>query len=127
MVIVYRDGVGEGQIEHVKNHEIASIKQCFELTCSQTPKFAFIIVSKRTNNRLFLEDRGHVGNPLPGTVVDDVITLPERYDFYLTSQCVNQGTLSPTSYNVIEDTTGLRPDHMQRLAYKLTHIYYNWQ
>ena len=29
-------------------------------------------------------------NPVSGTVVDDVVTLPERYDFYLVSQSVRQ-------------------------------------
>jgi len=49
-----------------------------------------------------------------------------RYDFFLVSQSVRQGTVAPTHYNVIHDTTGLKPDHMQRLAYKLCHLYYNW-
>ncbi|KAK8774282.1 hypothetical protein V5799_011184 [Amblyomma americanum] len=65
-------------------------------------------------------------NPLPGTVVDSEVTRPERYDFFLVSQSVRQGTVAPTLYNVIYDTTGLKPDHMQRLAYKLTHLYFNW-
>ncbi|KAK8772235.1 hypothetical protein V5799_024517 [Amblyomma americanum] len=41
-------------------------------------------------------------------------------------QSVRQGTVAPTHYNVIYDTTGLKPDHMERLAYKLTHLYFNW-
>ena len=49
-----------------------------------------------------------------------------RYDFFLVSQSVRQGTVTPTHFNVICDTTGLRPDHMQRLTYKLCHLYYNW-
>ena len=28
--------------------------------------------------------------------------------------------------NPIQDTSGLKPEHMQRLTYKLTHLYYNW-
>lgn len=39
---------------------------------------------------------------------------------------MRQGTVTPTHYNVIWDTTGLKPDHMQRLAYKMCHLYYNW-
>ena len=39
-----------------------------------------------------------------------------RYDFFVVSQSVNQGSVSPTSYNVISDNTGLNPDKMQRLA-----------
>jgi aubergine-like protein len=92
----------------------------------QTPeplKFAFVIVSKRINTRFFTETST---NPHSGTVVDDVVTLPERYDFFLISQSVRQGTVNPTSYNVVYDTSGLRPDHMQHLTYKLCHLYYNW-
>lgn len=49
-----------------------------------------------------------------------------RYDFFLVSQSVRQGTVTPTHYNIIYDNTGLKPDHMQRLTYKLCHLYYNW-
>ena len=49
-----------------------------------------------------------------------------RYDFYLVSQSVRQGTVNPTSYNVIKDTSGLKAEHIQGLTYKLTHLYYNW-
>ena len=51
---------------------------------------------------------GRVSNPPSGTVVDDVVTQPERYDFFLVSQSVRQGTVNPTSYNVIEDNSGLK-------------------
>jgi hypothetical protein len=53
-------------------------------------------------------------------------TLPERYDFFLISQSVRQGTVNPTSYNVVEDNSTLKPEHLQQLTYKLTHLYYNW-
>ena len=49
-----------------------------------------------------------------------------RYDFFLVSQHVRQGTVTPTHYVVVSDNSGLKPDHMQRLAYKMTHMYYNW-
>lgn len=42
---------------------------------AEGPKFTFIIVSKRINTRIFVADQ----NPKPGTVVDNTITLPERY------------------------------------------------
>ena len=42
------------------------------------------------------------------------------------SQSVRQGTVNPTSYNVIKDNSGLTPDHIQKLTYKLCHLYYNW-
>ncbi|KAF9809749.1 hypothetical protein SFRURICE_000230 [Spodoptera frugiperda] len=102
-IFIYRDGVGDGQIPYVYSHESAP---------------------KRINTRIFL-NRGQGENPRPGTVIDDVITLPERYDFYLVSQNVRNGTISPTSYNIIENTTGMHPDRLQWLTYKLTHMYFN--
>lgn len=43
------------------------------------------------------------------------------------SQAVRFGCVAPTHYNVVFDNSGLKPDHMQRLTYKLCHMYYNWQ
>jgi len=126
-IIMYRDGVGDGQINYVIEHEIAAIMSC--LSAAGLPedqvKFTYVIVSKRINTRFFRMN-GPPSNPPSGTVVDDVVTLPERYDFFLVSQSVRQGTVNPTSYNVIKDTSGLKPDHLQKLTYKLTHLYYNW-
>ena len=42
------------------------------------------------------------------------------------SQHVRQGTVSPTHYIVVDDGLSLKPDHMQGLTYKMTHLYYNW-
>ncbi|CAH0406951.1 unnamed protein product [Chilo suppressalis] len=125
-ILVYRDGVGDGQIPFVRDYEVAEIKKALnELYQGQEYKFAFIIVSKRINTRIFVETNRGGANPRPGTVIDDVVTLPERYDFYLVSQNVRDGTIAPTSYNVVEDTTGLSPDRIQLLTYKLTHLYFN--
>lgn len=92
------------------------------------PTVAFIVVSKRINTRFFTSagQQGGAGNPECGTLVDNTVTHKERYDFFLVSQKVTQGTVSPTSYNIVEDNTGFPPDRHQLLAYKLTHLYYNW-
>ena len=39
---------------------------------------------------------------------------------------MQQGTVNPTSYNVVYDESGLAADMMQHLTYKLTHLYFNW-
>ncbi|ENN72042.1 hypothetical protein D910_08708 [Dendroctonus ponderosae] len=129
-IIIYRDAVGDGQIKYVKEHEVDTIKQKLtELFYTTQPlKMAYIVVSKRINAKIFRSQPSQRRdfNPPPGTVVDDVITLPERYDFYLVSQCVRQGTVSPTSYNVIEDTLGINANKIQRFTYKMCHMYFNW-
>lgn len=52
--------------------------------------------------------------------------FPFSYDFFLVSQSVRQGTVAPTSYNVVHDTSGFMPDQLQIFTYKQTHLYYNW-
>jgi len=124
-IIVYRDGVSEGQVRYVKETEIANIKTVFK-NLKVEPKFAFIIVNKRINSRFYARKGTDYGNPPAGTVIDDTVTLPERYDFFVIPQNVRQGTVNPTSYNCIEDTTGLKPDQMQLLTYVMCHLYFNW-
>lgn len=126
-IIVYRDGVGDGQFEFVLDHEVGNLRRVLQEiydanNASDKLKLAFLIVTKRINTRVFNGPE----NPPAGTVIDDVITMPERYDFYLVAQNVNQGTATPTNYNVIYDNSGLNPDQMQRLTFKLCHLYYNW-
>ncbi|KPP60297.1 piwi-like protein 1-like, partial [Scleropages formosus] len=92
-----------------------------------SPKLSVIVVTKRIATRFFARLDGKLGNPPPGTVIDTEVTRPEWYDFYIISQAVRLGTVGPTHYNVVYDSSGLKPDHMQRLTYKLCHLYYNWQ
>ena len=80
-VIFYRDGVGEGQLEEVKETEIKAIKAVLA-SLQEDIKLTFIIVSKRINTRFFTATSPSQ-NPPSGTVVDDVATLPERCDFCL--------------------------------------------
>ena len=73
-IIVYRDGVGEGQLSHVSEFEVAQMKVAFQQQANYTPKFAFIVVTKRINTRFFYSNRGQFFNPPPGTVVDKEVT-----------------------------------------------------
>lgn len=121
-ILIYRDGVGEGQLQQVLEQEVVDIKKKLnELYGGEEYRMSFVIVTKRVNTRFFWNNK----NPSTGTVVDDVITCPTKYDFFIVSQQVRQGTISPTSYNIIYDNIGLDPDKMQRLTYKLTHMYFN--
>lgn len=126
-ILIYRDGVSEGQIQHVHSYEIDQlrtvIKRVYE---DQEVQFAFTIVTKRVNARFFAQQSRGYENPPPGTIIDTVVTRRERYDFFLISQAVRQGTVNPTMYNIIADNTGWKAQHHQQLAYKMCHLYYNW-
>ncbi|KAG4079046.1 hypothetical protein HA402_001701 [Bradysia odoriphaga] len=122
-IFIYRDGVGEGQTDYVREHEIRAVKAQLEKMYQGAPyRLLFVVVSKRINTRFF---KGQT-NPDPGTIVDNVVTLPERHDFFLISQKVRQGTVSPTNYNILYNTSGISSDDIQKFTYKLTHLYYNW-
>ncbi|KAG5323893.1 PIWI protein, partial [Acromyrmex heyeri] len=124
-LVIYRDGVSEGQLRQVYENEVQKLEKALEtLYYGPNFKLIFIIVTKKINVRLF-DMRGRNANPRTGTIVDDIITNPLRYDFFIVSQQVRQGTISPTSYNVIFDNTGLEVDVVQVVTYKLTHMYYN--
>ena len=73
-----RDGVGDGQIPYVKDTEVDQIESCFKAAGMEDFKFTYIIVSKRIMTRYFTGAGNTSDNPHSGTIVDDVITLPER-------------------------------------------------
>eukprot|EP01099_Mayorella_cantabrigiensis_P000709 TRINITY_DN1311_c0_g2_i1.p1 TRINITY_DN1311_c0_g2~~TRINITY_DN1311_c0_g2_i1.p1 ORF type:complete len:848 (-),score=209.79 TRINITY_DN1311_c0_g2_i1:183-2726(-) len=125
-IIVYRDGVGDGMLEGVVTHEVPQFQETFsELGNGYLPQLAVIVVKKRIHTRLF-ERGAALNNPPPGTVADHTCTHRGWYDFFLVSQSVRQGTVTPTHYHVVYDTTQLSPDHMQMLTFKMCHLYYNW-
>ncbi|XP_041855225.1 piwi-like protein 1 [Melanotaenia boesemani] len=127
-IIVYRDGVGDGQLHSVVSYEVSQIMESIKsMGHDYQPKLSVVVVKKRISCRFFAQMGDRVINPPPGTVIDTEVTRPEWYDFYIVSQAVRTGSVSPTHYNVVYDTSGLKPDHMQRLTYKLCHMYYNWQ
>ncbi|KAI5638036.1 piwi domain-containing protein [Phthorimaea operculella] len=126
-VIMYRDGVGDGQLNTIKQYEIPQMQVCFSLMeATYKPTLTYIVVQKRINTRIFMKVQGGFENPHPGTVLDHDITRRDWYDFLIASQKVNQGTVTPTHYVVVHDDSAMTPDQCQRLTYKLCHLYYNW-
>lgn len=76
-IIIYRGGVGDGQIGYVRDIEVQAVESKLKTIYDQMDsklELLFIIVNKRINTRIF---QGR-NNPPAGTIVDDVITLPER-------------------------------------------------
>jgi len=126
-VIVFRDGVGDGMLQALMDHEVPQFYSAFRTINEQyNPRLAVVVVKKRIHTRLFTKQGQDLVNPLPGTTADGGPTHKDWYDYFLVSQHVTQGTVTPTHYHVIVDDTGLRPDLMQTLTFKMCHLYYNW-
>jgi len=129
-IVMYRDGVGEGQFKLVLAHEMKAMRDaCLELEKdgSYQPGITFICVQKRHHMRLFCDDRqdmvGKSNNIPAGTVVDTNICHPSQYDFYLCSHAGIQGTSRPTHYHVLHDDNDYKSNVLQEFTYHLCHTY----
>jgi len=127
-IIMYRDGVSEGQFQPVLQHELTAIREaCMKLELDYKPGITFIVVQKRHHTRLFCSDKkeqsGKSGNIPAGTTVDSHITHPTEFDFYLCSHQGIQGTSRPSHYHVLWDDNHFNSDELQQLTYQLCHTY----
>lgn len=125
-ILIIRDGISEGQYKLIIETELAKMK---ERAHEEDPsiKLTLICISKRINTRFFATTPdGYYENPISGTVVDNTIVSANYPQFFLVSQLTNQGTVSPTSYELLEDGMHWELVEYQRLMYKLCHLYYNW-
>ncbi|XP_040567827.1 piwi-like protein Ago3 isoform X1 [Lepeophtheirus salmonis] len=129
-IVVYRDGVGDGRMNMVNEFEVPQMLKMYRSLSpdSSTPlKFTLIIVSKRVNTKVIVLNEKSAFNPPQGTVVDHSITENRTYpNFYLVSQKVGEGTVTPTHYTIAYDNSDLSAEHAQKLSYWLTYMYYNW-
>ncbi|KAJ7966177.1 Argonaute family protein [Quillaja saponaria] len=120
-VVIFRDGVSEGQFDMVLNQELTDLKRAFQ-SMNYTPTVTVIVAQKRHQTRLFPEskrDGGSNGNILPGTVVDTKIVHPFEFDFYLCSHHGSRGTSKPTHYYVLWDEHNFTSDGLQKLIYDM--------
>lgn len=111
-ILIYRDGVSEGQYDIVLNEELLLLrKACAEVypandTKRGLPRMSIIIVGKRHNTRFYPtkeEDADRSSNPQNGTVVDRGVTEARNWDFYLQAHTALQGTARPAHYYIVLD------------------------
>ena len=146
-IIVYRDGVSAGQRQAVQAMEVSSLLRAVESllkegTLTKRPDIIFICSNKLVTAKFFGGDhmanpKTPLQNPLPGTIVDSNVT--EGADFYLASQTVREGCVTPTHYFILgfyqdvdggyvhsEDAMKKHMVELQILTFKLCYLYYNW-
>jgi len=126
-ILFYRDGVSESEFKEVVDTEIKAIKAaCKKLDINYNPPITFIVVQKRHHTRFFgIENRDmdKTGNLNPGVVVEQTVTHPFEFDFYLQAHAGLQGTCRPTHYQVLFDENAFGADQLQELTYRLCYIY----
>jgi eukaryotic translation initiation factor 2C len=127
-VVVYRDGVSDGQFQYVLNEELVLLQKSFKKKSPKyEPKLTFLVVQKRHHTRLrSLDPKQVVGrhrNVPPGTLVDRDITHKTDFDFFLCSHEGIQGTSRPSHYHVLYNTNVLSADDLHAMTYYLCHVY----
>lgn len=125
--IFFRDGVGERQLDAVMKFEIKKIRETLDKEYkADAPKLLFVVVTKRLSDRFAVVSDGRLNNPDGGVVVLDNVVKTDRANFFLVAQRVNQGTATPTHYEVIYNDTSIKLEELVELAYQFTFGYSNW-
>ncbi|KAL8830971.1 MAG: hypothetical protein Q9170_005495 [Blastenia crenularia] len=132
-IIIYRDGVSEGQFGKVLKEEISAI----ESKCAQKynakanlppPKIVVIVCGKRHHTRFYPmriqdADERHGCNPKNGTLVDRGVTSERFYDFFIQPHAALTGTARPEHCTVIRDDLDIRPDVLHKITHNLSYLY----
>ena len=128
-VIVFRDGVSEGQYNDVLAYEASAFTEVFKDLYGDPkkhPKLAVFIVGKRHHIRAYAtdpKDADRTGNLKPGTVIDRGITDPTRHDFYLQAHAVLQGTGRSAHYDTVRDDIKFSADELQTFTHHLSYLF----
>ena len=120
-IIIFRDGVGEGQVSHIMDFEFSQIQQAIQEKSPQA-QTRFMTINKRIEARLYDQDR----NPPAGTVVDQVCTYAGQKDFYLVPLESRHGAVAPIHYKMHYNSVKLKVDNFQYIVYMLCFLYANW-
>ncbi|KAI9773827.1 MAG: hypothetical protein M1840_006052 [Geoglossum simile] len=111
-LLVYRDGVSEGQYSKVLEEELPLLRKACattypgEDTKRGLPNITIIVVGKRHHTRFYPtseKDADRSSNPQNGTIVDRGVTEPRNWDFFLQAHTAIQGTARPAHYFIVMD------------------------
>ncbi|CAD6944499.1 unnamed protein product [Tilletia laevis] len=108
-ILMYRDGISEGQFAAAKDVEIRAIREAVQIVQPGAKiKLTYVVCGKRHHVRFSAEspaDTDRTGNLRAGTVVDKGVTNPVAFEFFLQAHAGLIGTAKPTRYIVLETVT----------------------
>ncbi|CAG9461497.1 unnamed protein product [Pedinophyceae sp. YPF-701] len=129
-IVVYRDGVSDGQLRAVLQYELPALQEACANVCKNPVRIVLLVAQKRHHLRLYFCPPGGQGgapqqavNPCPGLVADTECCSSHVSDFFLCSHAAIQGTSRPTRYTVAFDEVGLTADEVQLMTYWICFLY----
>ncbi|KAK0673017.1 ribonuclease H-like domain-containing protein [Cercophora samala] len=125
-ILIYRDGVSEGQFNMVLSAELPHIRTaCRQMYVKQQPRITLIISVKRHQTRFYPTDpqqtHSRSKSPKEGTIVDRGVTNVRYWDFFLQAHASLQGTARPAHYTVLMDEI-FRPSYGAQAANNLEQV-----
>ncbi|RWS24962.1 translation initiation factor 2C-like protein [Leptotrombidium deliense] len=124
-ILIYRDGVSEGQFDQVMSFEVTQLLNLFK-GMGYSPRISYIVVQKRHHTRFLTVNQNEAtrsSNVPAGTTVDTIITDPLKYDFFICSHNGLLGTSRPSRYWVLFDQNNFAPDLIQMITYYMCFLY----
>ncbi|KAH7175582.1 ribonuclease H-like domain-containing protein [Dactylonectria macrodidyma] len=122
-IVIFRDGVSEGQFGQVLEKELPLIKEaCSALYLAKPqPRLTIVVSVKRHQTRFYPTTEQNLPKHLNienGTVVDRGVTQARYWDFFLTAHAAIKGTARPAHYTVLLDEI-FRPKYKSEAANEL--------
>ncbi|XP_064256402.1 piwi-like protein 2 [Passer domesticus] len=125
-IVVYRDGVSDPQLDTVLKYEVPQLQKSFHTFQNYQPSLVVVVVQKQLSTNFYCLTGEEFVSPPLGTVIDHGVTSSGRQDFFLLAHHSRQGCSVPTRYICMWNTANLSSEHLQRLTFKLCHLYWNW-
>jgi eukaryotic translation initiation factor 2C len=141
-IVIYRDGVSEGQYQQLLDDELPQIRNACrqaypaDATKKNSPKISVIVCGKRHHTRFYPVQENEAdrsSNCGPGTVVDRGVTEVAMWDFFIQPHACLQGTARPAHYVVVLDEVfrGRQPkgllqnaaDSLEELTHNMCHLF----
>jgi hypothetical protein len=121
-IVIFRDGVSEGQFKMVLADELPHIREACRQMCpaNDQPRLSVIVSVKRHQTRFYPTNAEHMSrsrSPKEGTIVDRGVTNVRYWDFFLQAHASIQGKPSHAFRRYViarltKSTTGTaRPAH----------------
>ena len=95
--------------------------------------FYYICCNLKSDMKFFevaSNDSKSYANPKSGLIIDEGVTQKNRFEFYIQPQFVNQGTATPSHYQVMcshqHSDDVLKLEQLEKLTFYLCYYYFTW-
>ena len=143
-IIIYRQGGNEFRNKILTINELGNFQEVIneyrtkrknqEISQNfQNTKIYYICCNLKSDLKFFeTKQNNSYSNPNSGLVVDEKVTQSSKFEFFLQPQFVNQGTATPSHYQVMyydksnNEEDNLKIEKLEKLSFYLTFYYWTW-